>query len=537
MKSSTVASLALLATLWLSLLCALTALTSASHDDDLLQSVTSRYVRPNMVSPDILLTDVRVQSRSGGVEQVHLTAGRHDRVYLVYVREIPDNFSGQLPLQGTVRFGTDPSSLGTEALATGRVYSGMQEYNSYLWNPPMGEPTVNKSVIAALMNTESWTKKWWPLYNNDTAADIPNNKSVNAAYNNPASYYQSPLVYTARLDNLLPNTRYYYSIDGEYSGNFSTNPAPGDMSRPLTIGMWADVGQTNVSALNMEYMLNTVNPDLVMLAADLSYADAYWQRWDTWGRLMEPLMSTKLGLFNQADHEFNVGNENNVAYMFRYPTPFEESNSPTFEYYSYKTGPLHVITLGSYTVFKKGSAQYIWLEHELTKVNRTLTPWLMVMLHVPWYCSNFVHIGEGKLMREAMEPLLFKYGVDILLAGHVHAYERTHAVYNNATNACGTVHLDLGDAGNREGAYFPWLEPQPSWSAFRESSFGVGKLTIYNETHAHYEWHRVACEDTDATSCATAGDNSAQAHIPSDTTWIVRDTTQCPSRLMPTSAP
>eukprot|EP00166_Cyanidium_caldarium_P006429 ctg_941.g368 len=71
-------------------------------------------------------------------------------------------------------------------------------------------------------------------------------------------------------------------------------------------------------------------------------------------------------------------------------------------------------------------------------------------------------------MREAMEPLLYKYGVDVLLAGHVHAYERTHPVYNNATNPCGTVHLDLGDAGNREGAYIPWLEPQPSWSAFHE---------------------------------------------------------------------
>jgi hypothetical protein len=37
------------------------------------------------------------------------------------------------------------------------------------------------------------------------------------------------------------------------------------------------------------------------------------------------------------------------------------------------------------------------------------------MLHVPWYCSNFVHIGEGLLMRESMEPLLYKYGVDIVL--------------------------------------------------------------------------------------------------------------------------
>jgi len=50
---------------------------------------------------------------------------------------------------------------------------------------------------------------------------------------------------------------------------------------------------------------------------------------------------------------------------------------------------------------------------------------VLVMLHVPWYCSNFVHIGEGLLMRESMEPLLYKYGVDIVLTG---TFTRTSAL-------------------------------------------------------------------------------------------------------------
>lgn len=32
-------------------------------------------------------------------------------------------------------------------------------------------------------------------------------------------------------------------------------------------------------------------------------------------------------------------------------------------------------------------------------------------------------------MKEAMEAVLFQFGVDVIFAGHVHAYERTHPVF------------------------------------------------------------------------------------------------------------
>lgn len=65
------------------------------------------------------------------------------------------------------------------------------------------------------------------------------------------------------------------------------------------------------------------------------------------------------------------------------------------------------------------------LQADLAKVDREKTPWLLVLLHAPWYNSNWAHQGEGYGMMAAMEPLLYAAGVDILLAGHVHAYERS----------------------------------------------------------------------------------------------------------------
>lgn len=48
------------------------------------------------------------------------------------------------------------------------------------------------------------------------------------------------------------------------------------------------------------------------------------------------------------------------------------------------------------------------------------------MLHAPWYNSNTAHQGESESedMMAAMETILYQNNVDILFAGHVHAYER-----------------------------------------------------------------------------------------------------------------
>jgi hypothetical protein len=132
----------------------------------------------------------------------------------------------------------------------------------------------------------------------------------------------------------------------------------------------------------------------------------------------------------------------------------------------------------------------------------------------------------------------------------VHAYERTTAVYLEEVNECGMSYLVLGDGGNYEAEVTPWREDastptgMPAWSAFRESSFGVGELIVVNSTHASYSWHRHACGSTSdadyhmnfSSSCSSPGDNSAQNMETSDTTWFIRpDKGTCPNRHVSSS--
>lgn len=112
------------------------------------------------------------------------------------------------------------------------------------------------------------------------------------------------------------------------------------------------------------------------------------------------------------------------AYNARWLMPHQESGSTSNLYYSFDVAGAHIIMLGSYTDFDSNSNQYKWLRGDLARVDRRRTPWILVTIHAPWYNSNLAHKGEGESMRKAMEKILYEARVDVVFAGHVHAYER-----------------------------------------------------------------------------------------------------------------
>ncbi|KAJ0810914.1 putative Acid phosphatase [Helianthus annuus] len=234
--------------------------------------------------------------------------------------------------------------------------------------------------------------------------------------------YTSGEIHDVVIGPLDPNTVYYYcfALGTTHEYSFKTPPA----SFPIKFVVSGDLGQTGWTKSTLEHISQT-NYDVLLLPGDLSYADMLQPLWDSYGRLVEPLASQRPWMVTQGNHEVEripaIHPTPFTAYNARWHMPFEESGSTSNLYYSFEVSGVHVIMLGSYTDFDSGSDQYQWLEADLKKVDRNKTPWLVVLIHAPWYNSNYAHQSEKESvdMMESMEGLLYKARVDIVFAGHV----------------------------------------------------------------------------------------------------------------------
>ena len=96
---------------------------------------------------------------------------------------------------------------------------------------------------------------------------------------------------------------------------------------------------------------------------------------------------------------------------------YEYFNMKGKEYYRFSEGNAAFYSLNSNYMDKK---QLQWLESELAK---DTADWKIAFFHHPPYSSGGKH-GSDKQLREVVEPMFLKYGVNVVLAGHEHFYER-----------------------------------------------------------------------------------------------------------------
>jgi 3',5'-cyclic AMP phosphodiesterase CpdA len=97
---------------------------------------------------------------------------------------------------------------------------------------------------------------------------------------------------------------------------------------------------------------------------------------------------------------------------------YELFNMNGKEYYRFTKGDVAFYSLNSNYMDKK---QVQWLEDELAK---DTSEWKIAFCHHPPYSSGGKH-GSDKQLREVVEPIFVKHGVNVVLTGHDHFYERT----------------------------------------------------------------------------------------------------------------
>jgi hypothetical protein len=101
----------------------------------------------------------------------------------------------------------------------------------------------------------------------------------------------------------------------------------------------------------------------------------------------------------------------------RYYKPFNMNGA---NYYAYRKRNVRFFALDTNYMDLKQTA---WLEAQLRAAGSD--DWKICYFHHPLYSSGRFH-GPADDLRKVLEPLFVTYGVNVVLAGHEHVYERVH---------------------------------------------------------------------------------------------------------------
>lgn len=148
-------------------------------------------------------------------------------------------------------------------------------------------------------------------------------------------------------------------------------------------------------------------------------------------------------------------------------------------YYSYDLGSWHVIALNSEIPTWPGSPQHVWLENDLAAMTAECT---IAYWHRPRFTSGM--IGNSVRMGSFWQ-LLYNAGVEIVLSGHAHNYERFAPQAPDATAdpitgirqfVVGTGGAELGDLR---------FTPAANTEVLDNTTFGVLMFTLRDGS---YHW-------------------------------------------------
>jgi len=126
--------------------------------------------------------------------------------------------------------------------------------------------------------------------------------------------------------------------------------------------------------------------------------------------------------------------------------------------------------------YSKG-AQKAWLEAELAAARHDpAIDWVVVCMHQVAISTADKTNGADLGIREEWSPLFDRYGVDLVVCGHEHHYERSHPIRGHEANATltpiptalateaidttkGTVHMVIGGGGTSKPSNGLFFDP------------------------------------------------------------------------------
>jgi len=240
-------------------------------------------------------------------------------------------------------------------------------------------------------------------------------------------------------------------------------------------------------------LIREIGPNKFLALGDLQYnkgeLSEFLRVWDVqFGDLLDITAPAP------GNHEYGT---TDASGYFEY---FGAAASPPFGYYSFDLGKWHIVSLNSNVCSDHpgcgpGTPQHDWLEADLTASGATCT---LAYMHHPRYDwrpwqkwiddDGTTHFGGSAT--EPLVPLwelIHDEGVDVVLAGHNHLYQRwaPQDAHGNAV-AGGTIQFTVGTGGRQ---LYPFGSPPmpENLEVTQNEAFGLLKMTLHRGSY-DYEW-------------------------------------------------
>ena len=227
------------------------------------------------------------------------------------------------------------------------------------------------------------------------------------------------------LDQLTPGTRYRYEVTGQnltpQGGGFNTAPAEGS-GEPFRFILYGDTrSNANAHAATVNAMRRE-GADFVVHTGDLVADGRREGMWQEFFEIERDLLRSSIFVPIVGNHELRAPMREGVANFRKYVHCDPDSPNPELDYVV-RYGNVRLILSNAYENWADAPMRP-WLEGQLARARQEAPDdFLLVVMHWGMHSSG-PHGPNNRLRRGGMLDLFRRYGVDLIVAGHDHLYER-----------------------------------------------------------------------------------------------------------------
>lgn len=346
--------------------------------------------------------------------------------------------------------------------------------------------TLTRGPYLQMVSQTAATLRWRTNAAADSKIEVG---TVHGSYTKVAANPDVTTEHEVRISGLAPGTKYYYRFGSstqvlqDGADNFFVTAPANNSTQKVRMAVFGDCGKGNSTqqqVLNayLEHVGGTP-AELLLLLGDNAYEDGTDQ--DYQAGFFEPYGGTILknhALFPAiGNHEYKTvppdARDGPYYQIFSNPTQGQCGGTPSGSeaFYSFDWGNIHFLSLDSYGEEAGGSRLFDTLGPQVSWVKRDLAAttrqWIVVIFHHPPYAKGTYNSDTSDdlvALRENFIRILERYGVDLVLCGHSHVYERSYLLnghYGKESSFDPQTHARSTSSGKYDGSAnsCPYLTP------------------------------------------------------------------------------